>query len=91
MPTITPYRAAASLFAIIFTGHTIGAVLGERRGERRPRQRCHICVHESDLFQLLRSTRTWHCFYFAFSVIESLFLGMSVFIAWQLDRAAEKV
>ncbi|KAM3514205.1 hypothetical protein MY11210_002196 [Beauveria gryllotalpidicola] len=89
MPAITPYRAAASLFAIIFTGHTIGAVLGEERGG--PGSDAIFASMRAISFNFYGSTRTWHCFYFAFSVIEPLFLGMSAFIAWQRGRAAEKV
>ncbi|KAK8147720.1 hypothetical protein G3M48_001143 [Beauveria asiatica] len=87
MPAITPYRVAAGLLAVVFTGHTIGAVLTEPSvgldGD------VVFASMKAVSFNFYGSTRTWHGFYLAFSITQSLWLAFTAFITWQLDRVPD--
>ncbi|KAJ3473878.1 hypothetical protein NLG97_g10088 [Lecanicillium saksenae] len=74
--------------AVLVAWHTIVAVLNEE--SVGPDGDAVFAAMKTVAFNFHGSTRTWHGFYFAFSVVESLLLGVSAFIAWQLDRVPEK-
>lgn len=88
MSEITPYRVAAILLALVFIGHTVGTVLTEPIVG--PDGDAVLASMKTVSFNFFGSTRTWYGFYYAFCIVESLFLGFSAFLSWQLDSVPDR-
>ena len=84
MRFLTPYRIAAYLLLFFVAGHTGGGMLAQK--SMGPESDAVFEAMKRVHFTFNGSDSTWYGFWFGFGLTVSLFLLLSVVIAWQLDK-----
>lgn len=84
MKFLTPYKVAAYLLGLFFMGHTVGGMIVQPS-----RGAASDAVLESMKqvhFDFRGADATWYGFWLGFGLLASVFLLLSVIMAWHLDN-----
>jgi hypothetical protein len=84
MKALTPYRIAAALLVLFCTGHTAGGMLAQKSvgaaGD------AVFAAMKAVHFDFNGANSSWYGFWFGFGLTTTIFLLLSAFLAWQLDK-----
>ncbi len=84
MKYFSPYKLATYLLLLFFVGHTFGGMLAQR--SMGPASDAVFEAMKTVHFDFNGSDSTWYGFWFGFGLMASVYLVMTAFIIWWLDR-----
>jgi hypothetical protein len=83
MRYLSPYRLASYVLILFWAGHTAGGMFPKSLG---PEADAVFASMKAVQFNFNGTPCTWYGFWFGFGLMASVFLLLSVLMAWQLDR-----
>lgn len=86
MRHFTPFKLSTYLLLLFFVGHTFGGMFAQK--SMGPASDQVFEAMKSVHFDFNGSDSTWYGFWFGFGLMVSVYLLLTAFVTWRLDRVA---